>query len=72
MPLDSRPERIFDRIEISPDGCWLYQGGISASGYGVVSIKNKSVNTHRLAYIGFRGRRSPTRTTTSRGRRDGQ
>lgn len=44
------PARIFDRIEKTDTGCWLYTGGISSSGYGIVSVRNKSVHTHRLAY----------------------
>lgn len=42
--------RIFDRIQINDHGCWIYQGGISSNGYGVVSVKNKSVGAHRVSY----------------------
>lgn len=44
------PARIFDRIEKTESGCWLYTGGIQKGGYGVISIKNKSVQTHRVSY----------------------
>jgi len=44
------PERIFGRVEVSESGCWLYTGGISSGGYGVVSIHNKSTQAHRVAY----------------------
>jgi hypothetical protein len=44
------PARIFNRIQKAASGCWLYTGGISSSGYGIVSIKNRSVHVHRLAY----------------------
>lgn len=47
---DSGPTRIFNRITKSRRGCWLYTGGISASGYGIVSVNNKSVAVHRLSY----------------------
>lgn len=44
------PARIFARIEQSESGCWLYTGGISSSGYGVLSVKGRSAHAHRVAY----------------------
>lgn len=35
--------------------CLLWTGGVSASGYGVISINNRSVNTHKASYLAHRG-----------------
>jgi len=45
------PERIFGRVERTPDGCWLYLGGRSSRGYGVVSVRGRAATAHRLAYL---------------------
>lgn len=44
------PSRIFSRVLKTDSGCWLYTGGLQSGGYGVVSIKNRSVYAHCLAY----------------------
>ncbi len=50
-------ERIREKIEYLPiTGCWLYTGGLSKAGYGVISIgsktngSRKSVLVHRWLY----------------------
>ena len=32
------------------DGCWLWMGSTTWSGYGQVSVLGKTTSTHRLAY----------------------
>lgn len=32
------------------EGCWLWQGGVNADGYGVIRIGNDIVYAHRLAW----------------------
>lgn len=49
------PARIFERIVISESGCWLYQRGLSGKGYGIISIKDRAVQAHRVAYELRRG-----------------
>jgi len=49
--LPGNPNRIFDRVEVDYNGCWLYLGGLNKGGYGVVSVDNKSVSAHKLSYI---------------------
>lgn len=33
-----------------PDSCWVYQGSIGTTGYGKVSINNRTRPAHRFAY----------------------
>lgn len=45
------PNRIFKRVvQDAATGCWNYHGGRSSSGYGIVSVCNKSVGAHRLSF----------------------
>ena len=46
----SDPNRIFSGVRRTQAGCWLYTGGVSSTGYGVVSVRGRSVGAHRLAY----------------------
>lgn len=43
------------KIIIDKAGCWIWQGYISKSGYGQISIKKKSYKAHRLSYQEFKG-----------------
>lgn len=42
-------KRLLDKIKVG-DGCWEWQGTISKTGYGVMSINNKSTKAHRASY----------------------
>jgi hypothetical protein len=33
------------------EGCWLWQGSISSTGYGYVKVCGKRILAHRLAYL---------------------
>lgn len=49
----SRPvgERLLDRIEEAPNGCWLYSGQISDQGYGRITDEiGRTVSAHRVSY----------------------
>lgn len=44
-------ERVLSRITIDPEsGCWLWTGGITAKGYGVIRFANKTREAYRLSY----------------------
>lgn len=45
-PLSRLPDRIRDRIDVQPDGCWTWTGSRTQGGYG--RIGNRLV--HRLVY----------------------
>lgn len=36
-------------LKVAGDGCWLWQGGRNASGYGILSVGHRTVFAHRLA-----------------------
>jgi hypothetical protein len=54
-------EWIRDRVEIDPErGCWIWQGRVSAKGYGVTSVAGSGpVRIHRLAWELHHGRSLP-------------
>jgi HNH endonuclease len=55
-PRSSDPvSRFYERILYAENGCWLWQGKISSSGYALLSIKGRYVHVHRWAYEHFRG-----------------
>jgi hypothetical protein len=47
----SAEERYLSRVDRSGmDECWLWLGAKSASGYGTISIKDRTVTAHRFGY----------------------
>lgn len=48
-------ERFWAKVmPVTESGCWLWVGG-SVSGYGVIIVKNKPVQAHRLSYEMHKG-----------------
>ena len=44
-------KRIIDNsFPITESGCWIWMKGTDKNGYGVFSINNKSVRSHRIIY----------------------
>ncbi len=49
-------DRIYRRIDWSDyDGCWEWHGAHNKKGYGIISIDNRRICTHRLMYWVERG-----------------
>lgn len=48
-------ERLLGRLVRSTTGCWEWTGRVMHKGYGVISVSNRSVRVHRLAYSLFCG-----------------
>jgi hypothetical protein len=49
-------EQVLHNVEPEPNsGCWLWLGGRSPEGYGVISLVGYQVGAHRLSYALFRG-----------------
>lgn len=47
--------RFLDKILVTPDGCWEWQGTLNASGYGRFKYKGESWGAHRFSLVLFRG-----------------
>lgn len=45
-------ERFWSHVDKSagPDTCWPWRGAIGHRGYGVIQVKSKQINAHRLAW----------------------
>ena len=46
-------ERILRRVEVTPEGCWLFTGAVTSGGYGSIGAgrRGKSVTTHLVAVL---------------------
>lgn len=47
--------RFWNKVELSPDGCWLWMGGKMPAGYGSFSVRDKTVLAHRWIWQLFYG-----------------
>lgn len=45
------PERLLERTLVSPNGCWLFQGALNDSGYGVVRVDGELWKAHRYSFV---------------------
>jgi hypothetical protein len=53
---DSRlPLNFWNKVQVEPDGCWLWTGAHSRTGYSSFGYKGKSNTAHRVAYIALIG-----------------
>jgi hypothetical protein len=43
-------ERLWSKIEKSPDGCWDWRGGKDPGGYGTMTNRKKQHKAHRFVY----------------------
>lgn len=43
------------KIEVQPDGCWLWQASMSPTGYGRFYLDGRMTTAHRAAYLMFVG-----------------
>lgn len=43
-------EQVWDRVKVTPSGCWEWQGARDKKGYGSVRVKGKTRRVHRLAW----------------------
>jgi hypothetical protein len=54
-------DRILEKIEYAPSGCWIFTGGKTVKGYGVIFLSGKEnhrtnlVMTHRAMYEIYKG-----------------
>lgn len=50
MTPQTLPSFLNEKISVVPDGCWLWQGAINDSGYGLVTLNGRRTRVHRLVY----------------------
>jgi len=48
-------ELFLEKINISDNGCWEWQGCYSPNGYGFIRINGKNIKTHRFIYEHYCG-----------------
>lgn len=48
-------ERLFNRIDKKPSGCWVWTGAVDGNGYGRLRIGGELFCAHRAAYEMIRG-----------------
>ena len=49
------PSRFWSKVEVSPEGCWLWTAALSTGGYAKFAWDGKSQYGHRVAYERFVG-----------------
>jgi hypothetical protein len=42
--------RFFSRVTVDENGCWIWSGALSNSGYGVHCWRTKVTSAHRVSY----------------------
>jgi hypothetical protein len=47
--------RLLEKIVFSERGCWLWQGAITGSGYGMIKVEQVRWDTHVFTYTQFIG-----------------
>lgn len=52
-------QRLWEKVEVQPSGCWLWQGATDDRGYGVMRVDNdfglqETMRVHRVSYLAFR------------------
>lgn len=52
-------ERFFAGIEVAPNDCWLWTGGLDGNGYGQFTADGRTMRVHRWAYEVLAGRDVP-------------
>lgn len=51
-------QRLWEKIKVQPNGCWLFMGATDERGYGHMRVDAEygaiSMTTHRVSYLAFR------------------
>lgn len=47
--------KILKRRQVTDSGCWIWPGGRTPQGYGMVNVGGRNDYTHRVAYRTFKG-----------------
>lgn len=62
LPAATLWERILERVEVQPDGCWHWTGARNSRGYGCIGSgkRSRTVLVHRVALLVRDGHIDPT------------
>lgn len=55
-PRQDPQERFWSQVGKTQGGCWYWLGGVGSRGYGIFSVKHKSVMAHRWIYEQTQGK----------------
>ncbi|MDB5317106.1 MAG: endonuclease [Rhodospirillales bacterium] len=55
MTDDEVLERLEQRTNILPSGCWVWTGRLTRDGYGQMSVRGRTEGAHRLSYRAHHG-----------------
>jgi hypothetical protein len=44
------PDRLLERVIVTADGCWMFQGATNDTGYGVVRVGRTLWKAHRYSF----------------------
>jgi len=47
--------RLIEKVDVSPEGCWIWQAAKSRDGYGKFALNRVNSNAHRVAFLLLRG-----------------
>lgn len=50
------PERWISKIQVDPNGCWIWTAARDGQGYGATKVKGRMVGAHRAIYEHLVGR----------------
>lgn len=48
-------ERLLSQVTVTAEGCWLWTGHRTASGYGLIRLDGQRERVHRVSYEAFVG-----------------
>lgn len=46
--------KYFHKLELQPNGCWVWTGGLNSAGYGNIRLHNQYILAHRLFFAMYR------------------
>lgn len=47
--------RLWSKVNLDPNGCWIFTGCDNGYGYGLLQVGSKALKAHRLAYESTNG-----------------